>query len=243
MLGWQDLRQAYRRSVVGPLWITAGMAVQVLTMGIVFGMIFKSELTEYLPFLSVSVVVWGLIASTLNEGCLSFISGEAIIKQLKLPLMTHVIRVAWKNLLMFGHNLIIIPIVLFAVGHTISWSAFLVIPGLMILILNLVWISLVLGVVSARYRDIPPIVTSILTIAFYVTPVMWFPSLIENSGVSHLLLGLNPFYHLLQIVRLPLLGSSPTLENWILAIVFALVGWLVTLQILKRYRAQIPYWV
>ena len=48
MLGWQDIRQSYRRSVFGQLWITIGMSVTIAAIGIVFGTIFGTPL-QVLP--------------------------------------------------------------------------------------------------------------------------------------------------------------------------------------------------
>ncbi len=243
MLGWQDVRQAYRRSVVGPFWITGGMAIQIATMGIVFSLIFKSDIQNYFPFLATSIIIWGFMSSVISEGCQSFIAGESIIKQLNIPLYVHVVRVVWKNIITFGHNLVILPLIFLVIWHGVSWQLLLVLPGLAILIINLTWLATVLGALSARYRDLPQIVASLLTVTFYVTPVMWYPTLIGNNQVAHLLLGLNPFYHLLQIVRLPILGQLPTFENWSLSIVFALSGLIMAKLLMARVQKKIAYWV
>lgn len=243
MLAWQDIRQAYRRSAVGPFWLTIGMAVQIVTMGLVFGLIFKTELTEYLPFLATSILFWGLISTSINDGCMTFISSEAMIKQLNLPHYQYVVRTVWRNLVSAGHNLVILPLVLVFFWRFPGWTLIGLIPGLVILVLNISWVVWILGMMSARFRDMPPIVASVLTIAFYVTPVMWYPKLIENNSLAHLLLGLNPMYHWLQIVRLPIMGQWPTWENWGLALLSAGIGWVVTLLAYKKYRNMIAYWV
>jgi lipopolysaccharide transport system permease protein len=95
---------------------------------------------------------------------------------------------------------------------------------------------------SARFRDIPQVVTSVMTILYFVSPVLWQPSLIP-AGAAHLLLGLNPKYHLLQIVRLSLLGQIPTLENWALCFAFAVVGWAGVYLAMRKFKTQIAYWV
>lgn len=243
MLGWQDVRQSYRRSALGPFWITIGMAVQILTMGLVFGLIFKAEISEYVPFLATSIIFWGLISTSINDGCNTFIASEAMIKQLNLPHVQYAVRTVWRNLVSAGHNLVILPIVLLCFWRFPGWALAGLIPGLIILVLNVGWVVWLLGMLSARFRDMPPIVASLTTIAFYVTPVMWYPKLIENNELAHVLLGLNPLYHWLQIVRLPILGQWPTLENWGLAIFSACIGWAVTLIVFKRYKNMIAYWV
>lgn len=242
-LAWQDVRQAYRRSALGPFWLTIGMAVQILTMGLVFGLIFKTELNDYLPFLATSIIFWGLISTVVNEGAFTFISSEAMIKQLNLPHYHYVLRTVWRNYISSGHNLIILPLVLLVFWKLPGWSLFAILPGLVLLFFNLAWIVWLLGMLSARFRDMPPIISSVMTIAFYVTPVMWYPKLIENNALAHLLLGLNPFYHWIQIVRLPILGQWPTFENWALASLSAGLGWIITLFAYKKYRNMISYWV
>lgn len=243
VLALNDVKQAYRRSALGPFWLTIGMAVQILTMGLVFGLIFKAEISEYVPFLATSIIFWGLLSNSINEGCNTFISSEAMIKQLNLPHVQYVVRTVWRNLVSAGHNLVILPIVLLCFWRFPSWTLAGLIPGLLILVLNVSWVVWLLGMLSARFRDMAPIVASLTTIAFYVTPVMWYPKLIENNSLAHVLLGLNPIYHWLQIVRLPILGQWPTWENWVLAILSAGIGWAVTAIVFKRYKNMIAYWV
>lgn len=243
MLGWEDVRQAYRRSAIGPFWLTIGMSVQIVTMGLIFGLIFKIEMTEYLPYLASSIIFWGFISTTVNEGCMTFISSEAMIKQLNLPHFYYVLRTVWRNVISTGHNLVILPLLLLFFWKFPGWTFLAFIPGVAILILNITWVVWLFGMISSRFRDMQPIVASVMTIAFYVTPVMWFPKLIENNPLAHLLLGLNPLYHWLQIARLPIIGQWPTWENWGLALLSAILGWAVTLSAYKRYRNMIAYWV
>lgn len=243
VLAYEDIKQAYRRSRLGPFWLTLGMGIQIATMGLVFGLIFKTEMHTYLPYLAVSIVTWGLISTTVNEGCMTFISAEAIIKQLRLPHLQHVLRVVWRNTLTTGHNAVILPLLFLVFLKAPSWAIVALLPGVCLLLLNLIWAVWLLGMMSSRYRDLPPIIGSVMTIAFYLTPIMWYPKLIENDSLAHLLLGLNPFYHWVQIVRLPILGQWPTIENWVLALLSAGFGWLVTLVVYKKYKNMIAYWV
>jgi ABC-type polysaccharide/polyol phosphate export permease len=242
-LGWQDIRQAYRRSALGPFWITLGMAVQITTMGLVFGQIFKSDIQEYLPFLGTSIILWSFIASSLNEGALAFISSEGLIKQIKVSPWVYVLRAMFKGILSLAHNIAILPLVFLVFLRLPGPELFLVLPGFFLFVINLTWIIAVISLISTRYRDFPPIINSLTTIAFFLTPVMWSPELLGDNQLAHLLLGLNPFYHLLQIVRLPILGQTPTLENWALTSVFAVLGILFTRWLLNKFQGKIAYWL
>jgi ABC-type polysaccharide/polyol phosphate export permease len=242
MLGWNDVRQRYRRSALGPFWLTISMAIMIATMGIVFGQIFKAPLTEFLPFLAAGIILWGFISSIVSEGCTCFIASEGIIKQLPIPLFVHVLRMMWRNALILGHNIVIFPLVLLAVGKPLNSVAFVSLIGFIVLIINLTWIALFLGVICARYRDLPQIVGSIVQVVFYLTPIMWMPDLLPYQTGLYLL-GLNPAYHLLEIVRSPLLGQLPTITNWSVSLIFATVGWAITLITYGRYKRRIAYWL
>jgi ABC-type polysaccharide/polyol phosphate export permease len=242
MLGWQDVRQRYRRSAVGPFWLTISMGVMIGTIGLVFGQIFNSPMTEYLPFLAAGMILWGFISSIVTEGCTCFIAAEGIIRQLPIPLFVHILRMIWRNVLILGHNIVIFPIVLLAVEKPLSLTALISIPGFFLVVVNLTWIALILGVICARYRDLAQIVGSLLQVIFYLTPVMWMPSLLpQRTGLY--LLNLNPVYHLFEIVRSPLFGQMPTAMNWEVSLSLAVIGWVMTLAVYGRYKRRIAYWL
>jgi lipopolysaccharide transport system permease protein len=242
-LGWNDIRQTYKRSKLGLFWITLGMSVNVAAIGLVFGLIFGSPLDVFLPFLAAGLIVWGLYSSIINEGAQAFVSAEGFIKQLPIPKITFLIRVVWRNILIFAHNIVILPATLMIVGAEVGWSIFLFPLGLGLAILSISGLAMILAVAGARYRDVPPMVGSIVGVAFYATPVIWMPSSLGNLELAHLLLGLNPLYHVLQITRLPLLGEWPTLENWSLSALSAGLTWLLGIWILRRNEKRIAYWV
>jgi ABC-type polysaccharide/polyol phosphate export permease len=219
------------------------MAVTIASIGMVFGIILESPIETFLPYLASGVIVWGLVSGILNEGSQAFIAAEGMIKQVPLPKLAHLIRVIWRNILTTGHNMIIFPVVLLVTGSSVNWSLLLFPVGLAILISSVAGLSLILAVTSTRFRDVPPIVNSIVTVGFYVTPVIWMPGNLGDSQLAHLLLGLNPFYHLLQVARLPLLGALPTLENWALASLSAGFFWVVAIVIYQKFNNRIAYWV
>lgn len=237
-----DIRQRYRRSILGPWWITISTGVMIACIGVIFGTLFKSPLKEFLPFLSAGLILWGFISSTVMEGTSVLIGAEAIIKQLPIPIFSHIIRMVGRNLIVFFHNLIIFPIVCLCVQKGINWNILYFFPGVVILTLNLLWISLLLAIICTRFRDMTQIVSSLLQIAFYITPIIWMPSLLP-ARASMMLLDPNPVYHLLAIVREPLLGQAPTITNWLVSIGVFLSGSLVSILLFNKYRARISYWL
>jgi len=242
VLGWQDVRQRYRRSTLGPFWLTLSMGIMIATIGLVFGGIFQTSMREFLPFLAIGLILWSFISTTITDGCVCFISAEGIIKQLPIPLFVHVLRVMWRNSIIFGHNVVIFPLVLLVVGKPLTWLALMSIPGFLLILVNLAWIVLILGVLCARYRDLPQIVNSLLQILFYLTPIMWMPTLLPARANLYLL-DCNPVFYLLEIVRAPLLGQLPTLNNWVISMALTFMGWIIALFFYSRYKDRIAYWL
>lgn len=242
MLGWQDVRQRYRRSAIGPFWLTISMGVMIGTIGIVFGQLFNSPIKEFLPFLAVGMILWSFITTVITEGCTSLIGAEGIIKQLPIPLFVHVMRTVWRNILILGHNIIIFPLVLLAVQKPLGLEALLSLPGFVLLTLNLAWVGLIASVLCTRYRDLTQIIASLLQIAFYLTPIMWLPALLPQRASTYLL-DLNPFYHLIQIVRAPLLGQEVSTLSWCISGGMAVLGWGVAILFYGYYKRRIAYWL
>jgi lipopolysaccharide transport system permease protein len=243
MLGWQDIRQSYRRSVFGQLWITIGMAVTIAAIGIVFGTIFGTPMQVFLPYLASGLIMWGLIAGILNDGNMAFISSEGMIKQLPLPKIVYIVRIVWRNLIVSAHNIVIFPIVILIVGGTTSWAILLWPLGVVAAVLALSGLALIFAIVASRYRDLPQIVSAALTVGFYITPVIWIRESLGQNDLVNLIVNLNPLNHILQVARLPLVGQFPSVLNWAWVLGLASLFWAVGIYMFSRFEKRIAYWV
>jgi ABC-type polysaccharide/polyol phosphate export permease len=238
-LGWRDIRQRYRRSTLGPFWLTISMGVMVAALGLVYAELFGHTLADYLPQLALGMIAWSFISTPIIDGCNIFIGSEGVIRQLRAPLSIHVLRMMWRNLIILAHNMVIYLVLVAVFRIWPGPAALLALPGLLILCLNGMWSGLLLGLLSARFRDIPYMIASVIQLLFLVTPIMWSADQISNK----LIVELNPFYHLIQVIRAPLLGEVPPLETWAAVIGVTAVGWLVTLTFFIRFRERIAYWI
>ncbi len=239
-LGWNDILKRYRRSVLGPFWLTASMGMLITVLGILYANLFNTPVRDFLPYLCVGILVWTLISSFLVESGTLFAGAESFIKQVRLPFSVYVYQSAWSKLIIFAHNLIIYGAVLVYFRIWPGAAALLAIPGLLFVVFNGAVASLTIGVVSARFRDVPQFINSIVQILFFVTPVMWHPDFLREH---RFLLDLNPFYHLLEIVRQPLLGHSPSAENYMAVMLFSSLNLALSCAIFVRFRSRIAYWL
>ncbi len=239
-LGWNDILQRYRRSTLGPLWLTASMAVMIVALGVLYAELFSVPIHDFLPFLCVGLLVWNLIASYLTEAGTLFVGSESYIKQIRLPYSVYAFRSSWSKVIIFGHNFIIYFGVLLYFQIWPGAIALAAIPGLALVILNGTLACLSIGMVSARFRDIPQLVSSIVQIVFFITPIMWRPELLKNRTF---IATANPLYHLVEIVRAPLLGMTPATSSYIAVAIITLVNGGIAAALFVRFRARISYWV
>jgi ABC-2 type transport system permease protein/lipopolysaccharide transport system permease protein len=240
--GWNDIRQRYRRSVVGPFWLTISMGLMVGGLAYLYAGLFGQSIETYLPYVAVGMIVFNMISAIAVDGSYAFISSSRIILQTKTPLSVYVYQMLWRNILIFAHNMCIylVLIVVPVFKTNLGFVTLLALPGLFLLLLNGVWISLILGGLSARFRDVPPIIASIVQIAFFLTPVFWTPGALKGREIF---VHLNPFYYLLEVVRMPLLGQAPSMTIWLVVIAINCASAAVAIMFYARYRARIPYWV
>jgi len=239
-LGWQDIRQRYRRSVLGPIWITLSTAIFIGALGMIYSRVFHMDLKDYLPFLCVGLIVWGFISSSVSECCAAFTASSGIIKQSKIAFSIHVLRAVWRNFIVFTHTFVIFIPIAFIFGIKPNLATLLAVPGLVLLFLNSIWLGLVVAILSARFYDVPQIVANLLQVGFFSSPIMWQAN---SLGDSTLMADLNPIYHLVELVRAPILGQQPDSMSWIIVAGVIAAGFVLATELFRRTSQRIVYWI
>ncbi|HUC10112.1 MAG TPA: ABC transporter permease [Stellaceae bacterium] len=240
-LAHQDLRLRYRGSILGPFWQTITTVILISSMGVIYAKLFRVELHDYLPMLTVGLISWVFVSGMITEGCGTFDSERNIIQQVKLPLSLHAYRLVYRNVLVLAHSFVIIPIVLIIFPHPIAWIRLLeIVPGMLLLMINGVAVSILLGMVCARFRDVPPIVASIVQVVFFLTPIFWPPTALGKNAWWALL---NPLYAAIDVVRAPLLGIPTSPHSWTIMAIVTGINCVAAFMFFSRFRARIAFWV
>jgi ABC-type polysaccharide/polyol phosphate export permease len=239
-MAMQDIKMRYRGSLLGPFWLTISMVIMVAAMGLIYARMFNMEISRYLPFLTVGLVIWNFVSTVIIEGCQTFLSAHNIITQVRMPFSVHAWRSVYRNLIVLAHNMVIIPLVLIIFSVPVGWTVVFIVPALVVLTINGIWVSILLGMISARYRDVPPIVTSFVQVIFFVTPIFWPP---EALGIWMQALPLNPLFAAVDVVRAPLLGSAPLAYSWTVLLIVTVVGCIGTFWLFVKFRPRIAYWI
>ncbi|WP_127754103.1 ABC transporter permease [Devosia sp. 1566] len=238
---WNDVKARYRRSRIGQFWITISVGLFVLGVGLVYSGIFGIPMAEYMPRVAVAYVVWTFISTVIIGGCRTFIDASAIMQQRVFPFSVHAYRLVARELLILMHNALVVVAVWLAFGIGLGPEALWVIPGLFLLAYVSFWLCMIFGIVSARYRDVPPIVQSLVSVLFFVTPVLWTGDRLGDN--SELILHLNPFAYLIAIIRDPLLGRPFDPATWLVVLMIAAVVTALGLLAMRMTSKKLAYWL
>jgi len=239
-LGWEDTKLRYRRSILGPLWLTIGTAIMVVGMGMIWSILWGMNVAEYFPYLAAGFITWQWISAGIIEGTRTFSDQARLIQSFPLPLPVHSFRLCVKLFIGFAHNLLVFIgiAIIFSVPVTAWTWAF--VPGMVIIYLNCLWVSLLLGIIALRYRDLTNILEVIMGLMVFLTPIMWK---VEMLGSKQFVADLNPFTHYIAIIRSPLLGEAPTMLSYGVTLSLTAGGCVLAYQVFKRQRAHIAFWI
>jgi ABC-2 type transport system permease protein len=266
-LGWQDIKQRYRRSVIGPLWITLSMAITAAGLGWLYSQLFGAPIGTYIPYLTVGFIVWNFMLGCLTEGTDTFIRNEGLIKHLPAPITVYALRTVWRQTLLLAHNMLVYVAIVIVFWSSLAppyqitrsaeavwqpgldWSVLVAIPAFVALAINGGWVVILFGIIATRYRDIPPVIQSLTQLLFFMTPIVWSTDQLHviadggDIGWKAFVAELNPLYHYMQILRAPLIGNAQSWHHWAVVGGFTVVGWSLALLAMRNYRARISYWV
>lgn len=241
-LAWNDVKLRYRRTTLGPLWITLGLGATVFSVGILYGILFGNELSEYLPYFATGLIAWTLIGTTLGEGCAAYLGAAAIIRAVPVAPAVHVLRLLARQFIMLAHNLLLVVVIWLIYPWQLSGASLLVLPGLALIGLVLFGAVLALSIIAARFRDIQLIVSTLLQLVFLLTPIIWKAGSLRGASIAFVA-DFNPFFHLIEIVRQPFLGQAPTMQSWMFSAATATVCLTIGMFFYARYRHRIAFWV
>lgn len=239
-LAWADTKARYKNSVLGPIWPTLTTFLGVLGLGLVWGHIMNQDMKVFIPQLTVGLIVWQLISGVLVESPTTFVRRAGIIKNVAIPSWFFVVRALAKHLINLLHNLIIIVGVLLYYHVHLTANFWLFLPGLLLVILNLYWIMFGVGFLGARFRDLEPLILSVVPILFFISPVLYRA---DRIAPGFNLVWLNPFSYMIEAVRSPLLGFEPHEMTYPVLIGFLFLGGGFTWVLNKMRGRRLAFWV
>jgi len=242
-LAFSDIKLRYRGSALGPFWLTISTAVQIGAMAFLYADLFHTDIHTYLPYLTISIILWNYLNMLISDGCTCFSQSDSLIKGTRMPFTVHAARSVVRNTIILAHNIVVVVAVFVIMGVHMSLYSLLAIPAFCLWLIDAFAISLLFGAFCARFRDVPQIIMSVMQIAFFITPIMWYAKILESHPEADLLIRFNPFFYILEIIRGPLLGTPMTLDMVLKALIVSATLILVAVIGFARTRGRIAYWV
>ncbi len=239
--GRAEVLRRYRRTVLGPLWHTLSLGVFIAVTGVIWSSIMKADLHRYMLFLPSGLIVWGMISAYVVDGTAILTGAQQQALSSRMPYPMLAMALVWRLFLIFLHQLPLCVIFGVLFGGRLDANTLLLIPGTLLAAANGVWMSLLAGLITLKFRDAQSAIASFMHILMFATPVFWSRDLLIGQKIAWLV-DANPLYHLVEVMRQPLLGEQPTSVDWLVSTLMLAVGLVVTVFVYGRVRHRIAYW-
>jgi ABC-type polysaccharide/polyol phosphate export permease len=217
-----------------------GTAVGVLGMGYLWAGILGLAYGDYVPSLAAGLVTWQLLSGTLVESPSMLVYNAPIIRNVRTPIAFFPLQLLLRHLITFAHNALIVLSVLLVYPPDWSATQLLSLAGVALVAANLWWLSLLLGMLGARFRDLDPLVTAAMPLLFFLSPVVFRP---HHVPVNQTIVWLNPLTYFITVIRDPLLGEVPSLFVYAVVLTVLAVGWAMAYWLLTRRAFRVPFWI
>ena len=238
-LAWFDIKTRYRRTVLGPIWMVIVTMISIGCMGVLSSILFKADIATFLPYVACGIISWNYLTIIINESCNLYIVNAYSIQNIKTNLITLCLRMFVRNTLVFLHSLALVFLIL-VITNGFNVKHFLLIPALIIIAINALCIGITFGFFSARFRDIVQIIQTILTIMIFITPIMWKKEMLNDHQIIALL---NPFTHFIAIIREPLLGNVPSIDNFSAILIITITNVIIASHCYNRFKHRLVFWL
>jgi ABC-type polysaccharide/polyol phosphate export permease len=239
-LALERVKNQYRRTVLGPWWLTLQTGIYVFGLALIFGQLLSAPLRSFLPYVAIGYIVYVLLLGLTQSGAMVFVASSDVMKSTRQPLTSLVLRDVAVQFVQFAHNSVILVLFLVTGLVPLTWRLALLVPLLLVVAVNGLLIALWLGPVVARFRDIGPLVTSLLQVLIFFTPVFYRP---ENLRGQQALLNANPFTFLVDGVRSAAIGTPLETGTLYGLVVLTAVNTALGLLVFASTRSRLPYWV
>jgi len=238
---WEELRDRYKRSIIGLLWIPLSFLMFVGAKILVFSKLNGASLEIFTIHVVVGYWIWQAISAMVVDSCNVFVRSGGFIKSSPLPYSIYVLQGVFRNSVPFFYNFIIVLLICWIVTGRLNPYFIYVLPAFLIFALNAIWSGMFLGVIAARFRDVMHFIQTMMRVIFFMTPIIWMPEQLGRLGA--IISFYNPFSHFIELVRAPVAGDGFPLTSWMIVLSITFIGWLIGFFTYAKARPVIVHWV
>ncbi len=239
-LALEDLRDRYRKTVLGTVWTVLSFVLFVAVYVLVFSQMASAAKPEFALFVTLGFGLWSYINAITVDACTAYLHSRAWVLGTAIPYPVFLLQAVLRNCLIFALILVVMALALIWKPTPWSAAAWFAVPGLLVYLLTSVWLTAILAPLCARYRDLQHAIQTGMRLLFFVTPILWMPGTSRTLGrVAQL----NPVTSFVEIVRAPLLYDRVPLDSWAIVLGVNAIGLALGVLVYALTRKRIAYWV
>jgi ABC-type polysaccharide/polyol phosphate export permease len=238
-LAWSDMRHRYVRSLLGPFWMSIQMAIMVAVLGSAIGHLSNTNAIARLPMLALSLTAWTFLNGVVLDATTALQNSASLIKDRALPPIVFLLQAVFRQALFALHNAVVPLLLWLVLVRSDAEGAVAALPGLVLFVAFTIGLSLVLGALATRFRDLKPIIESSLTLAFLASPIIWTPEMIDRGST---VMRLNPLTHLFAVWREPLATGHVAMTSVVYSLVSVAVLAIASVVTIARLR-KAAFWI
>jgi ABC-type polysaccharide/polyol phosphate export permease len=247
-IAWQlarlDLVRRYTATMLGLAWAVMSPLLMAAVIGLVFARLFGVAISTFLPYLFLNLTLWGFFNACLDGGAIAFLAAEGYIKQIpRVSFFTYPLRMVFAAFVTLALGLVAAALVSFVFGTrpTVTWLC--LVPALAAWFVFGFAIACISGVLNTAVRDFQYIQSVGVQALFYSTPVMFPADLLVQHGLQWMLT-YNPIYHLMMLVRVPMLiNEVPGTSHYVAAGITLTVASAIAVWAMRRAGPRLVFWL
>jgi ABC-2 type transport system permease protein len=240
-LAWQSIKISYRRTSIGPYWISLQQAAFVAGISLLYSQLLKTSTSDMVPLAAFGIIFWGLITNLIQTSSILFVQQSQAIKSATLPLTFYIFSSISQQVIVFAHSAIVIIPFAFAFNVAPRPISVITIPlSLFLAVINGFSFALWLGPLSTRFRDISISIPIVVQIAMFLSPVFWSSDLLSGR---EWIIQYNPTAWMIETFRSPILGGDVKTDLWVRLAVFSLANFTIGITVFNKSRDKISYWI
>lgn len=236
-----DLKRQNARSSLGYFWIVLSQFVNIIGIALIYGLIFRQDLTKFFPYVSAGIISWNLTSSYISDSTKIYLNNAATIQNFKFPVWIYIGMLISKSLIIFFHGIGIQVLINIVLGVAFTFESVLIVPNLVLVLLLMFYMGRIFGFVGARFRDFGPAIGNIIYLCFLVTPIIWEKNIFPENYTW--LLYLNPFTSLIDLIRSPILGQSPSIVSYLITLLCIVAAYIVQIVFINKREKRIVFYI
>ena len=240
---WLEIVAKYRRSRLGLVWAMVPSIAYIWGMGAFFASMRDLPLSVMVPHVALGTVVFRLITTTITDSSGVYGSHQSFILDNRIRLTDLLLRTLSKGLFYF---VVAIPVMVSAmlIADTFVWSALpLALLAFLVVLVTTMWMSVLMSLVGARFSDAQELIGSIMLFAYVLTPIIWLKNDMPATTLRGDFMRINPMFHLVEVLRAPLLGEAIEPLSIVYIAVMTPLGVIAAALAYRLLARKVPIWI